>query len=178
MNDLPVDIKRLVYEYADDEELAKLCMLNKNFSEKVCNSNFWINRISSRFGIPIEEIREFKGKNTLWAYYKHLSELATEYNPLLVRDFEKIYNHHIFTRQYKNMFKYYRIPKWLNKEIFEEEMLYKLIDLLYNFETDIKMGDLITNDFVIKNVIDPPDYELMIFIQDLADKNNYFKILK
>ncbi len=72
---LPPELTRMIYEYADDEELAKLCMLNKNFNKKVCNSGFWAKKIIDRFGLTPEEIRLYKGSNTTWAYYKHLSEL-------------------------------------------------------------------------------------------------------
>ena len=155
--ELPPDLTRLIFEFSDDEELAKLCMLNKSFSTKVCNSYFWMNKITSRFGLKPEEIREFKGNNTLWAYYNHLSELnkyrrwAGYYGPAQI---ERIYNHPFFKAAAKNIFVYYENPKWLNKTGFEEDMLYQLIDMIIEYiienydGTRFRVSDIATYGFL------------------------------
>ena len=153
---LPPELTRLVYEYAEDEELAKLCMLNKNFSSRVCNSDFWMKRIIDRFGLNPDEIRQFKRTNTLWAYYKHLSELHNKYHRGNVKgkgygpaQIERIYNHPLFRSATEDLFVYVEVPKWLNTSGFEEDMLYKLIDLIVEDyveedydEEDYKLGDI------------------------------------
>lgn len=75
VKNLPPDLISMIYEFAEDEELAKLCMLNKDFSTKICNSSFWIKKIINRFGLTPEEIIKNKGNNTAWAYYDHLKKL-------------------------------------------------------------------------------------------------------
>ena len=66
MESLPPDIARLIYHYLSDEDLTHACMLNKNFSDKVCNDNFWIWKIMSKFGIPVDMINKYKENNTYW----------------------------------------------------------------------------------------------------------------
>lgn len=148
MDELPLDLKRLIVEYADDEELAKLCMLNKNFSTKVCNSSFWLNKIVDRFGLTPDEINRFKGKNTLWGYYKHLSEINEQYETP-TRILELIYHHPAFKNMTKDIFHYSTSPKWLNKKLFEEETLYNLADSIYEYkDEEIDLRDTGTYDFL------------------------------
>ena len=73
MKTLPADVSRLIYLYLDDVELAEACMVDKSFSDKVCNSTFWINRIIERFPVlNITVINIYKKGNTYWAYYYNL----------------------------------------------------------------------------------------------------------
>jgi hypothetical protein len=74
MEQLPKDVLRLSLNYLDDEDLAKSCMLNKNFSKNICNDDFWLNKIMLRYKLNLNEIDEYKGNNTYWAYYNNLAE--------------------------------------------------------------------------------------------------------
>jgi len=160
---LPAELTRMVYEYLDDEDLAKTCMLNKNFSEKVCNNEFWIKKIMDRYGLTPEEIREFKGNNTLWAYYKHLSEIYHTRSLFGPKYIERIYNHPEFKLATKDIFLYSRAPKWLDKAGFEEDFLYRLIDLIIDDYSILEYtGNYTTDDipthsgFLISHVIHIP----------------------
>ncbi len=173
---LPPELTRMIFEYADDEELAKQCMLNKNFATKVCNSGFWINKIVNRFGLDPNEIQQFKHNNTVWAYYKHLAELDDEHRPRTVL-VERLYHNPNFNDVTRNVFRYNKTPKWLNKSLFEEDMKYKLADLIidgeidrkengesveeYYFGTPFKIGDIGTYDFL--------DNAAMIFHSNMFD---------
>ena len=134
---LPPEVTRMIFEYADDEELAKLCMLNKDFNQRVCNSNFWLSKIIDRFGLSPEEIQRFRGNNTLWAYYKHLSELDLNYRPRTMA-MERLYHHPDFIEATRNIFNYRKNPIWLNQPLFETEARYKLADLIIDAEYDRK----------------------------------------
>jgi len=74
METLPIDLLRLTYEYLDDASLAHACMINSSFSRKICNNNFWINKIINKYSLSIEEIDKYKGNNTYWSYYLFLSD--------------------------------------------------------------------------------------------------------
>lgn len=136
---LPPELTRMIFEYSDDEELAKLCMLNKNFNQKVCNSNFWLNKIINRFGLTPEEIQRFRGNNTLWAYYNHLSELDANYRPRTAM-IERVYHHPDFIEATRNIFRYRNNPRWLNVPLFEQDARYQIADLVIDAETD-RIGD-------------------------------------
>ncbi len=137
---LPPEVTRMIFEYADDEELAKLCMLSKNFNQKVCNSSFWVNKIMSRFGLSSEDIKRFKGNNTLWSYYNHLSRVETMLNidipldvPVSMVAIEKIYHH----PEYRSMVdilrsSYHEMPRWVNQAQLEEDMMYIFAGHLWN----------------------------------------------
>ena len=73
------DVLRLTLGHLDDEDLAKACVLNKEFSNKICNNNFWINKIYNRFDLLKDQMDLYKGENTYWAYYNYLSDF--EKNP-------------------------------------------------------------------------------------------------
>ena len=76
MESVPPDVLRLTLGYLDDENLANACMVNKNFSDKVCNANFWLSKIINRFGLSNELINENIGNNSYWAYYFYLAKQA------------------------------------------------------------------------------------------------------
>ncbi len=132
---LPPDLTRMIFEYSDDEELARLCMLNKNFSNKVCNSNFWMRKIMDRFGLNPKEIRQFQNNNTMWAYYNHLKYVEEkEYRFLPVAAVERIYHHPSYdsVRQaLTSSINYEDLPIWfsdVNK--FTMDMLYDFIEYM------------------------------------------------
>lgn len=180
---LPVELTRMVYEYLDDEELAKTCMLNKNFSEKVCNSEFWIKKIMDRYGLTPEEIRKFKGNNTSWAYYKHLSEIYHTRPVFGPKYIERIYNHPEFKRVTKDMFVYSRDPKWLDKAGFEEDFLYRLIDFIIDnyaveeYFDDYRTGDIATySGFLIPQQIFIPPRLRDYILQQMVEAFPEYKI--
>ena len=72
MKTLPPDVSRSILYMLDDISLANACMLDKNFSNKICNDTFWINKIMSVFPLTADEIKEYKGSNSYWAYYLFL----------------------------------------------------------------------------------------------------------
>lgn len=168
MNVIPPEVTRMIYEYADDEELAKLCMLNKNFHNKVCNSSFWVKKIMDRYGLSPEEIKQFRGNNTVSSYYTHLGDITKNYINREVRGIkderlaglnpkyiERIYHSPEFKLATDDMFKYEENPKWLIKSIFEEEFLYRFIIYILSsyrgvYQHDVfRTGDIGTYRFLI-----------------------------
>lgn len=84
MNRLPINIIRLTYGYLDDLSLANACMINSNFSRKICNNTFWINKIIQKFSLNIDDINKYKGNNTYWGYYLFLSDKIDNDDPNLI----------------------------------------------------------------------------------------------
>ena len=74
MDQVSPDVMRsILNSYLDDDDLATMCMLNHRFNERICNSNFWRNKIMERFGLSREEIERYRGGNTYWSYYNFLA---------------------------------------------------------------------------------------------------------
>jgi len=123
----PVDIQRHILNYLDDEDLANNCMLNKDFARKVCNDNFWINKIIDRYGLTYEEILKFKGKNTTWGYYMHLSEILHEND--IIGNIERVYHHPDFEEiktGLRDAIINDSVPRWVDLELFMADTLYKI----------------------------------------------------
>lgn len=78
MQTLPPDVLRLTYEYLDDEDLARACSLNVNVRNKVCNSQFWLNKLR-KYNIGRDDIPKYF--NTLSAYYFSIAELIKLHKP-------------------------------------------------------------------------------------------------
>jgi len=76
---LPKDILQLLISKLDDEHLAVMCMIDKNFNKRICNNDFWLNKIRQRFGLSKEYIDLSRNKNTYWAYYNYLARPLEEY---------------------------------------------------------------------------------------------------
>lgn len=146
---IPIDITRLILEYADEEELAKACLLNKNFSSKICNSSFWIKKIITRFGLTRGEIDKFKGNNTTWAYYKHLVNLEDRDFLLPPGDMERIYNYPDFKNN-ESFFELEDVPTWVNIPMYKETELYDFIEKI----ADNYIDDPGLNFFTTRDVSD------------------------
>ena len=54
-------------------------MIDKNFNKRICNNDFWLNKIRQRFGLSKEYIDLSRNKNTYWAYYNYLARPLEEY---------------------------------------------------------------------------------------------------
>ena len=74
MEQLNPDLIRLIYGHLDDVDLAKACMINPDFSNKICNNTFWRNKLIEEFGFSDSDIIKYKQNNTYWAYYSYLKE--------------------------------------------------------------------------------------------------------
>ena len=82
MNNFPPNIIRYIYDFLDDEDLAGACVVNKEFSEKICNNIFWLNKIIKKYPfLTKNDIDSSRGKNTYWAYYLNISSLEDGFNP-------------------------------------------------------------------------------------------------
>ena len=73
IKDLPDDVTRSILFLLDDTDLIKACSLNENFSKKICNDNFWLNKIINRFGLSGEEVKRYSKGMTYLDYYKKLA---------------------------------------------------------------------------------------------------------
>jgi len=74
IENVPADILRLTYDYLDDPELARACLVNKDFNKKLCNSKLWIQKIIQKFGLTSKQIDKYKGNNTYISYYLYLNK--------------------------------------------------------------------------------------------------------
>ena len=130
---LPIDVTRLIMEYADDEELAKNCMLNKFFSEKVCDDNFWMRKIFERFGLNREEVNLYKRGNSIIAYYNYLSNVEKLGLSTPVAELERIYNHPDFQSAKVEVDKVTRdAPAYIDINAYKINLLYRVIDKFWN----------------------------------------------
>jgi len=71
---LPADVLRLTYGHLDDADLARACLVNKDFNEKLCNSKAWIRRILDDFPLTLDEINKYRGNNNYASYYLNLKK--------------------------------------------------------------------------------------------------------
>ncbi|GAH01451.1 unnamed protein product, partial [marine sediment metagenome] len=70
--DLSPDIMILIFNYLDDYELVNTCFKSEKFNKKICNEEFWINKIHKKFGLNISDIKVYKGDKTWLLYYYYL----------------------------------------------------------------------------------------------------------
>jgi len=84
---LPKDVLRLTIDYLDDLSLAYACMINKDFNERICNDDYWLNKIFIRYNtgdpryfLSRDIIDKYKKGNTYWAYYYNLNLRFSYYN--------------------------------------------------------------------------------------------------
>ena len=78
LTDLPDDVTRSILYLLDDTDLARTCLTNKNFSKKICNNTFWLNKILNKYPLTAEEIKEFSKGKTYWAYYFDLNRIIED----------------------------------------------------------------------------------------------------
>ena len=81
MESLPADVTRSVLYLLDDADLANVCFLNRDFSKKLCDDTFWLNKIINKYGLTSDEIKKYKKNNSYLAYYVKLSEDTENLNP-------------------------------------------------------------------------------------------------
>lgn len=80
MDRTPRDVIQIILGYLDEQELAEACLLNSDFSKRICNNTFWINKIKQRFNMDLDMINKYKKNNTYWSYYLNLSRWINEYS--------------------------------------------------------------------------------------------------
>lgn len=154
MESIPKDVLQLTLGHLDDEDLAITCMLNKNFSNKICNDNFWRNRIISRFSsekfkLTPKIIDKYKGNNTYWAYYNYLSNFVKSHSFNINFDLER-----------KDL-----VIAWLNSAIFRYSDL--LLMIVSGLRKNVNMNK--TNN---KNV----NMVAMKYIENINDRLDATKI--
>ena len=81
IQDLPGDVTRSVLYLLDDTDLMNACSVNKDFSNRLCNDSFWLNKIINKYGLTAEQINKYKKDNTYLAYYLKLNEDTKNRNP-------------------------------------------------------------------------------------------------
>ena len=74
IENLPNDVIKLILGYADDDNLAAMCMINSNFANKICNKTFWLNKLQQRYRLSKTYIDNIIENNTYWGFYKYLSD--------------------------------------------------------------------------------------------------------
>ena len=83
---IPADILQLTYGYLDDADLARACLVSKDFNKKVCNSKVWIRKIIDNYLLSREEIDKYRGNSSYAAYYLKLKQYAgANVNHILAR---------------------------------------------------------------------------------------------
>ena len=72
--DLPADVTKSILYLLDDIDLANACLVNKDFSKRICNDTFWLHKIINKYGLTHDEIKRYKKNNTYLAYYLKLNK--------------------------------------------------------------------------------------------------------
>ena len=156
---LPIDVTRLIMEYTDDEELAKNCMLNKFFSVKVCDDNFWMRKIFERFGLNREEVNLYRKGNSIIAYYNYLSNVEKLGLSTPVAELERIYNHPDFQDAKVEVDIVTRdAPTNIDINAYKSTLLYRVIDKFWNnavLET-VEFYDFDKYPWIYENFYDIP----------------------
>ena len=71
------DIDMTILNKLEDVDLVNACQTNK-VADEICNDQtFWMNRVLSRFNVPIEILREYKGNRSWSEYYIYDLRLIT-----------------------------------------------------------------------------------------------------
>ena len=71
------DIDMTILNQLKDYDLVNACQTNKA-ADEICNDQaFWMNRVLSRFNVPIEILREYKGDRSWSDYYIYDLRLIT-----------------------------------------------------------------------------------------------------
>lgn len=68
MESLPSDVLRHVLNFLGDDEITNACIINKNFSEKICNNMFWVNKIVNKYKLTREEIDTYASAISFGTY--------------------------------------------------------------------------------------------------------------
>ncbi len=69
MEQLPIDVIRLILDYLDSFDLRSMCMLNRNFNYRICNDKYWLSRLCSDYDLTKNTIDKYRKHNSYAAYY-------------------------------------------------------------------------------------------------------------
>ena len=76
---IPADILQLTYSYLSDADLARACLVSKDFNRKLCNDDVWLRKIQEKFPLSKEEIDRYRGNINYISYYLYLVKYAARY---------------------------------------------------------------------------------------------------
>ena len=81
------NIDMLILNNLDDEDLSKVCVINKYVYSLCQNETFWTNRFINKYGKyyqDIESMKKFKGEMSWKEYYLWISDLINDRSPYYV----------------------------------------------------------------------------------------------
>ena len=55
MNRLPREVAHLILGYLDDISLASACSVNRDIRYRVCNNDYWIQKIREKYGLELDD---------------------------------------------------------------------------------------------------------------------------
>lgn len=88
MNDLPLDIARMLLYQLDDIDLINTCKTDRYYFYKVCDKDFWIKIIRERYNLSMEDIKPYSHNRPLWIYFinivKHIRNNPSPGDLLLI----------------------------------------------------------------------------------------------
>ena len=77
LKDIPQDVLLVMMqnlEGQDDSALAALCMVDKNFNQRICGDEYWYGVLKRRLGLSREYVDFVRGNNSLPALYRYFTD--------------------------------------------------------------------------------------------------------
>ena len=76
LRDISPDVLRFMMTWLEDEDILSACMVDKNFNQRVCNDQYWINKIKEKHGFSSDEIERLRRGNSYLSFYVMMNRFA------------------------------------------------------------------------------------------------------
>ena len=76
LRDISPDVLRFMMTWLEDDDILSACMVDRNFNQRVCNDQYWINKIKEKHGFSSDEIERLRGDNSYLSFYVMMNRFA------------------------------------------------------------------------------------------------------